>query len=258
MARGHRWWLVVAACLAVALPGCGGSGADAAPGQCLPNGIVDAQYIFTPPTTVPCAEAHLGEIFAVIDYPAEAQDFPGQDVVTAVADHLCWLEMEGYLGGPVALTTAKFTELTPTGETWELGDRAIVCIFVTDEPRTGSWRGAVAGSGVVSTFFIPIGTCFDTDDIFVEEVATPLDSCDSPHTLEVYAQYEFPDVFYPGESAVISAGDERCAALLAALTSEDVTWSYLYPTQGTWDTGDRVVTCIAEFEPGTTGSIVEG
>ncbi|WP_409469898.1 DUF4190 domain-containing protein [Streptomyces sp. HC307] len=91
---------------------------------------------------VPCTGRHDGEVFATVRLPGGS--FPGDDHITNVADDKCYA-----LRGDYAMDTWALPDnvdvyyLTPTRQSWGLGDREITCIFGnTDEKGTltGSLR----------------------------------------------------------------------------------------------------------------------
>ncbi|MEV5310028.1 DUF4190 domain-containing protein [Streptomyces sp. NPDC052610] len=91
---------------------------------------------------VPCAGEHDGEVFATVTLPGGS--FPGDDHVTAVAEDKCYTLQSDYALDLWALPRhVDVYYLTPTRQSWRLGDREITCIFGnTDEKGTltGSLR----------------------------------------------------------------------------------------------------------------------
>ncbi|WP_333737381.1 DUF4190 domain-containing protein [Streptomyces sp. IBSBF 2806] len=77
---------------------------------------------------VACAGEHDAEVFATV--PLSGRGFPGDDRVTQVADDKCHRLRDAYAMDPWALTDkADVYYLTPTSESWNLGDREITCVF---------------------------------------------------------------------------------------------------------------------------------
>ncbi|WP_063794246.1 DUF4190 domain-containing protein [Streptomyces graminilatus] len=91
---------------------------------------------------VPCSGAHDGEVFAVFKLPAGA--YPGQDRVTEIADDRCYALEDSYAMDAWAVPNdVDVYYLTPTGQTWRLGDREVTCVFGsvdTNGSLTGSLR----------------------------------------------------------------------------------------------------------------------
>ncbi|MET7680358.1 DUF4190 domain-containing protein [Streptomyces sp. NPDC005423] len=91
---------------------------------------------------VPCAGGHDGEVFAVVRMSDAA--YPGDREVTRTANDRCYALQDSYAMDAWAVPDdVDVYFVTPTGESWNLGDREITCVFGnTDESAnlTGSLR----------------------------------------------------------------------------------------------------------------------
>jgi hypothetical protein len=90
---------------------------------------------------VDCAEPHDNEVYALYDYDGDS--YPGVDAMGAAADEGCEARFEDYVGIAYLDSELFYTHLTPTQESWDDGDREIVCVLY--EPNTkleGSMEGA--------------------------------------------------------------------------------------------------------------------
>ncbi|MGW2614817.1 DUF4190 domain-containing protein [Streptomyces sp. NPDC001500] len=91
---------------------------------------------------VPCSGEHDAEVFATV--PLSGSSFPGDDRVTRLADDKCFRLRGAYAMDPWALTDeVDVYYLTPTSESWSVGDREITCVFGPVDDRgtlTGSLR----------------------------------------------------------------------------------------------------------------------
>jgi hypothetical protein len=106
---------------------------------------------------------------------------------------------------------------------------------------------------------LKVGDCITDVPTSARIMTMPTTDCKKPHGGEVYAVLTMPDGSYPGESA-IDEWQNKCPDELQtfspeAMADDSVGVFVLYPTQETWDQGDRAVTCIATLEPKRTGSI---
>jgi hypothetical protein len=106
---------------------------------------------------------------------------------------------------------------------------------------------------------LKLGDCITDVPTSTRVMTLPTVDCNSEHGGEVYAVLTMPDGSYPGAS-VIDEWQNKCPDELQsfspeAMEDETVGVFVLYPTQETWDQGDRAVTCIATLEPKRTGSI---
>ena len=117
------------------------------PGDCLdPDPDVSGEVSHLP--VVPCEEAHLQEVFAVVTHPEDA--YPGAAGVAAFADVACPQELEDRFGLSLA-DGVLFSYLLPSFDGWNAdGDRDIVCVLVFPE------RDEVTGSLVAGTKEIPV------------------------------------------------------------------------------------------------------
>ena len=69
-----------------------------------------------------------------------------------------------------------------------------------------------------------------------------------------------PEGDFPGQSAIDTYAEQVRARQLAsyaprAITDDSVQLYVLYPTEETWEQGDRAVTCVATLDPPRTGSL---
>ncbi|MFI1353903.1 DUF4190 domain-containing protein [Streptomyces sp. NPDC020898] len=92
--------------------------------------------------TVPCSGAHDGEVFASFQLPAGS--FPGDDRVTEAADEKCYALEDSYAMDAWAVPgDVDVYYLTPTSESWRLGDHEVTCVFGNIDANaslTGSLR----------------------------------------------------------------------------------------------------------------------
>ncbi|MFD5568395.1 DUF4190 domain-containing protein [Streptomyces cadmiisoli] len=91
---------------------------------------------------VPCKGEHDGEVFGTVTLPDGG--YPGDARVTDVADDKCYALHGAYAMDAWALPDdVDVYYLTPTRQSWRLGDREITCIFGNTDERgvlTGSLR----------------------------------------------------------------------------------------------------------------------
>ncbi|WP_308298802.1 DUF4190 domain-containing protein [Streptomyces sp. GESEQ-35] len=96
-------------------------------GECFdsPDGLEGFTYDVE---SVPCAGRHDGEVFAAVEMPGGS--YPGDDEVTEVADDKCYALQDSYAMDAWAVPDhIDVYYLTPTRESWRLGDREITCVF---------------------------------------------------------------------------------------------------------------------------------
>ncbi|GAA4068541.1 septum formation family protein [Streptomyces shaanxiensis] len=115
-----------------------------------------------------------------------------------------------------------------------------------------------------SVFSLDLGDCYNPNNKGEgEEVLVEIVPCDEAHAGQVVGEFKVDDAAkYPGDEAISAVADERCPVEAAKLAPD--TWAlpkgvavfYYTPTQESWATGDRAVTCTYTKESGTfTGAL---
>ncbi|MGW0835350.1 DUF4190 domain-containing protein [Streptomyces prunicolor] len=102
-------------------------------GECFdaPSGSLEGMtYDFD---VVSCDDEHDGEVFAVVRMGSGS--YPGDKKVTATADDKCYALQDAYaMDGWAVPDDVDIYYVTPTSQSWSLGDREITCVFGnTDE-----------------------------------------------------------------------------------------------------------------------------
>ena len=93
---------------------------------------------------VDCADPHRYEAYHAEDHPAGGDEaFIGDEAMTDYADDVCLGEFEAFVGIPWEESTLNYFYLQPTAETWEIGDREILCAVYSD---AGELTGSAEGS----------------------------------------------------------------------------------------------------------------
>jgi hypothetical protein len=94
-------------------------------------------------TTVPCAESHDGEVFAVVTHPA-AKDvaYPGDEAVADFAAAECLTRFPGYTGGSYDDSDLQVATVRPDRDSWVgKDDREVACVlYKQGSTLTGSRR----------------------------------------------------------------------------------------------------------------------
>ncbi len=90
---------------------------------------------------IDCDSPHDNEVFANVDVTGD--DYPGEEAVDNRAFQMCEDKFSSYLGISYAESIYDIGWLNPTAETWDIGDREVIC-FAYDlnlEKITGSVNG---------------------------------------------------------------------------------------------------------------------
>jgi hypothetical protein len=90
---------------------------------------------------VPCSEPHDFEVYFAFDMTET--DYPGQDEAFLTGQDRCIEEFEDFVGIPYDESVLDIFVLAPTSESWDRGDREILCsVYALDESKlTGSMQG---------------------------------------------------------------------------------------------------------------------
>jgi hypothetical protein len=89
-----------------------------------------------------CESPHLYEVYAAFDIPGDI--YPGDEEVSTAATDGCLERFEPFVGEPYETSILDISFLTPTLESWTLGDdREVLCMVVNvdETPRVGSAAG---------------------------------------------------------------------------------------------------------------------
>jgi hypothetical protein len=112
----------------------------------------------------------------------------------------------------------------------------------TPQPTTGP----VAGTDT-SVFELNVGDCFD-DEETGSIGSVPIVDCAQPHDNEIYFAFAMTEPAYPGREATSQIAGDGCLAEFEAFVGIAYPDSALeiypiYPSEGSWSQGDRVVYC---------------
>lgn len=115
-------------------------------------------------------------------------------------------------------------------------------------------------------FNLAVGDCItDTDMAGTELQTVPTVPCSQPHTFEVYHDFEITTSEFPGQDSqeLMDLVSEGCLGdsfgdfVGLDYSSSSLGVMYLSPTQGSWDSGDRLVTCMI-YEGEGSGNVTTG
>ena len=93
---------------------------------------------------IACDEPHDREVYALFDLTGS--EFPGAEPVTQEGLEGCVARFADYVGTSFETSELDAISLTPTAESWELGDRSVVCLtmLIGDDTQL---EGSVRQSG---------------------------------------------------------------------------------------------------------------
>jgi hypothetical protein len=123
-----------------------GSAYSLTKGECFnaPNGSLEG--VAYDVDKVPCAGRHDGEVFAAFKMTGSA-GYPGDGKVTDAADARCYALRYGYAMDAWAVPDdVDVYYLTPTRQSWKLGDREVTCLFGNTDEKAGL-KGSLRNDG---------------------------------------------------------------------------------------------------------------
>jgi Septum formation len=112
-------------------------------GDCL-SGFADDAQVSTI-HAVPCGEEHTDEIYAEVPIPDGDGDgeYPGDDAIVELANTGCYDRFAEFIGLSWEDSELDFGFLAPTEQSWEEGDRQVLCLVGDPtRPLTGTLEGA--------------------------------------------------------------------------------------------------------------------
>ncbi len=134
-----------------------------------------------------------------------------------------------------------------------------------------SFLAIVAGLVVVLTacadgeaFSLDVGDCFDDPDgggQTVESVAVV--DCDQPHDNQVFATFEIVGGSWPGADQVEEDAEDGCLERFedyvgTPYLESDLLASAFWPSEDSWEAGDREVICFVYDPAGPVTGSLEG
>ncbi len=243
--------------------GVAGAPAGLEVGACLPNGFVDVEVPFEPAATVECTESHRGEVVGIVAL-ADATGFPGVGSVSQQADTICIEDFENYLDLAFRSSPLSMTPVFPTDRSWDAGDRAVLCVvtFETMENRALDDFKAeelVLPDGEVFSFLLAPGDCF-ASDAALGAPRVPVVGCDEDHQFELYASIDLPNGDFPTIETLANLADGACFEEFERYTGmvfaeSGLLYQFLYPSEESWESGDRQVLCLVDSGEDVTESV---
>lgn len=116
--------------------------------------------------------------------------------------------------------------------------------------------------GGPDVFDIEVGSCMNKADLEGDEVsAIKTFDCAEEHDVEAYAATDLEGDEYPGKDAILTKAEDFCMAEFESFVGSNyqestLFFSYLYPTQESWDQkDDRQVLCLLISDEPVTGSL---
>ncbi|POH66466.1 hypothetical protein C3B59_08595 [Cryobacterium zongtaii] len=139
------------------------------------------------------------------------------------------------------------------------GCTAISDLFPQQAARDAETQ-EISEAGEADVFSLAVGDCFNDQDADAVESVTAI-PCADAHDYEAYFAFDVSeDGAFPGDEALAQIAEERCVTEFATFIGKSyeestLDFNYLSPSEGSWDSGDREILCLAMAENKTTGSL---
>ncbi|TDX81096.1 putative regulator of septum formation [Rathayibacter sp. PhB151] len=126
--------------------------------------------------------------------------------------------------------------------------------------------GEIVDGGTTDVFQLRVGDCLNDElsETATEVTDVPTVPCSDAHSYEVFQNITMAEADeYPGETATTEQADSECQAAFegfVGLSYEESQYdfSYYYPTQESWDGGDRVINCLITDPAGPSTGTLSG
>ncbi|MDH3296200.1 MAG: septum formation family protein [Acidimicrobiia bacterium] len=119
-----------------------------------------------------------------------------------------------------------------------------------DDGSTRDASGVIIEGGSVGVNVLQLGDCFNDSAAGDGADITSVDAvpCPVPHDNEVYYLGALPETEFPGESMVEELVSDQCLTVFEAFAGigyaeSQLEISYIYPSEGSWNSGDRGYIC---------------
>jgi len=106
---------------------------------------IDSEEVSTLPV-VDCDEPHHAEVFLTAELFEDEDEFPrGESMVQRIDDTCAGDAFEQFVGTPYQESSLELYYAAPSRESWDQGDRTVVCFVI--RPDGGTLERSVQGSG---------------------------------------------------------------------------------------------------------------
>jgi hypothetical protein len=115
-----------------------------------------------------------------------------------------------------------------------------------------------SGDAEIDILDVRVGDCLVTGGTSKVTRTVPIVDCSLEHDSEAYASVIIDRATFPGADAVSTQAVAECTARFAtfvglAYEESSLDFAYYYPTQSSWERGDREILCLV-IDPGA-GSV---
>ncbi len=139
------------------------------------------------------------------------------------------------------------------------GCSQLMGLIADNPPVRDADTSEITEGGDLDVFTLSVGDCFD-DQSATEVSEVPVVPCTQPHDNEVFHDFTVDGEEFD-QATIDAAAEENCGGQFDVFTGiaydqSVLDWSTLAPTPGSWEQGDRLVSCIIyEYGVRTVGTL---
>ncbi len=214
---------------------------------------------------VDCEGTYNGVFFGrgALDAPVSGAAFPGDVEVGQLTSERCSVLFREAFGQDADGFNYRYWR--PNQQSWNLGDREILCAILDAEPLTGAFDPVE-----FQPFFeLATGDCFHLGpeetalSLGLDDQVRPVD-CQRSHAGQMIGSGRLDTeagATYPGEQDVEQAAGAECERLfedfvgISPFESELVNFPFWYPNEAGWEQGDRRYACAFVDDVERIGSL---
>ena len=237
-------------------------------GDCFqPAGEVDSYQLNSNSQVelVDCQGQYNGVFFGrgTLDAPVSGAAFPGDGEIGQLTSERCGTLFEETFGVPADGFNYRYWR--PNQQSWNLGDRNILCAVLDAEPLSGPFEPA----DYRPFFELATGECFNLGpeetgrSLGLDDQVLPI-ACPQLHNGQMIGSgllLAEPDTPYPGEDEVEQLAGLECERLfeefvgISPFESQLVNFPFWYPNDSGWGQGDRRYACAFVEDLEQAGSL---
>ena len=160
---------------------------------------------------------------------------------------------------PARLRTGLVIAVVSVGALALSGCTAISDLFPRQAARDAETQ-EFSEAGEADVFSLAVGDCFN-DQLADEVESVTAIPCADAHDFEAYFAFDVSeDGAFPGVEALDQIAEDGCVAEFATFVGKSyeestLDFSFLSPTEGSWDSGDREILCVAMGPNRTVGTL---
>jgi hypothetical protein len=154
--------------------------------------------------------------------------------------------------------------LAATGVAFSLSACSVIEQIFPAQAQRDAETQEVSEAGDADAFSLIVGDCFNEEaaasETDTEVSSVPAVPCEVMHDFEVFHAFDLTDENYPGVDPISEQADAGCEAAFdtfigTSYLDSALGYGYLYPSESSWQDGDREIVCYVYGAEQNTGSL---